>query len=288
MVTTWQPDKRRTKKQVKNQSQRPNIRKVPGPAGWPRHTGSQNSTMWPGADPDLLVSPHGPLSHSGPLGHLSPCAGPAIASVISLLVGNAGSFQEVAERSLAQYDENMMCKAGISLWSTNMYLGTRYYGFRNVPAGVPPSVGRGRHRGPQHTFSILAEPDASNRCGNAAAILQPRLERQALSQRHGAAHGRRGLQATGHRQWEEGRNKGLEGPPQELPGSLARSEHDIPESKVLRVLLHPHCLRLQDQYMRLEGPLWRATAPSSLVISETQGPWRRAGGEILGYTGWRV
>lgn len=109
------------------------------------------------------------------LGRLMFCVGllgPAIVSVISLAVGHAGSSQEVAERSLTRYDENMMYQASISLWSTNMYLGTRYCGFRNVPAGVPPSVGRGRHGGPQHTFSILAEPDASNRWGNAAAILQ--------------------------------------------------------------------------------------------------------------------
>lgn len=74
-VTTWQPDKGRTKKQAKNPSQSPNFRKAPGPAGWPHHRGNQNSTMWPGAEPDLLVPPHGPLSHSGPLGHLSPRAG---------------------------------------------------------------------------------------------------------------------------------------------------------------------------------------------------------------------
>lgn len=211
--------------------------------------------------------------------------GPAIVSVISLPVGNAGSFQEVAERFLARYDENMMYQASISLWSMNMYLGIR--GFRNVPAGVPPSVGRGRHGGPQHTFSILAEPDAFNRWGNAAAILQPRLERQALSQRHGSPWAER-APSNRPRAMGRGKEQGSRRTSPRAPGKLARSEHDIPESNVLGVLLHPHCPRLQDQYMRLEGPLGTATAPSLMVISETQGPWRRAGGEIQGYTGWRV
>lgn len=86
----------------------------------------------------------------------------------------------------------------------------------------------------------------------------------------------------GHGQWEGGSNKGLEGPLQEFLGSLARSKHNIPEGNVLGVPLHPHCLRFRDQYMRLEGPLWTAAAPSLLVISEIQGSWPECRGIAFG------
>ena len=46
--------------------------------------------------------------------------------------------------------------------------------------------------------------------------------------------------APSDRPWAMGRgtNKGLEGPPQQFPGSLARSKCDIPEGHVLGVFLH--------------------------------------------------